>query len=741
MLAEESLGPDAASEVLKHVRECESCSEKFEEFKLMKAVLEDRLDRTITAPGIVDAVIARPLEPKKRRGRLRVALRWAALSFASVAAAIVLLVAGYLYSRGFIGPKPVAGRLTHVSREGGEWQESERKIRGLAKIVTGLGERRSLRLNSGVIVFLNEETGLEVGSENSLTLLQGDIYVDTAGHKGIVLRIKTNLATTHVTGTKLGVSAEEKETSVVVEEGKVSVESGWGEQVVVFGNIYRIIESLRPEPPEPVDVSEIFSWVKERERLSGMIIDYFEESDPADDVDDVELLNQILYGISQSRKAIFSGDLTFEVSKTFYGFGHDLTDEEQKEFTEKVVTGHLAQLATNEAPDEERIRKMIEDAKESAVIGSRPSIDDDEQHWIFSGTDKVRLDTTCDIRCDMVVNGNLRYRPHKEVVARTADRFIIRDHPAYFGRSPYEPAELRNPRLLGTEEVNGVVTFKLEAEVDIYDRMLEEPLESVIRMWVDPSRGYIVLKTITHTEMTTIKKYSYGSTEEAIAESFEEVSPGIFYPGVHTVSRFSGDIYLKEKILQKIDETHFILRDGLLNESIPDETFDIPPDLPIVDVDERGRRILGEAERRERAAEIEEYLRAIYDEIEQIKRYDDPTAPGSRKFVFQLSYTADDFSGAVETGEGGVIFTPTYYRGEPVGTMIARVDPRIAPNIPLMEGDIIYTLNDEPWIFRSLIDLFTGLEGCIPILNAGKPITGGISRDGELMYFILWFDL
>jgi hypothetical protein len=745
MLAEGSLDPDATNEVLRHVGDCESCSAEFEEFRRMKSLLEDGLDEAITVPGIVDAVISAPLGPKKRtRGRLRFALRWAAISFASAAAAITLLITGYLYSRGFIGPKPVAGRLTHVSRAGEEWQKSEKRIRGLAKIVTEAGERRSLRLNSGVIVILNEETGLEVQSESSLKLLDGDIYVDTAGHKGIVLRIKTDQATTHVTGTKLGVSAEEKMTSVVVEEGKVSVESGWGEQVVVFGNIYRIIESLRPEPPEPVEVGDIFFWVKERERLAGMIRDYFEESDPADDVDDAELLNEILYGINQSRNAISSGDLTFETSRTFYGFEHDLTEEEREKFAEKVVTGHLAQLDTSEAPDEERIRKLIQTAKESAVIGDKPSIDDDEQHWIFSGTDKARLETTCRIACDMVVNGNMKYRPTQEVVHRTNDRFIIPDHPAYFGRSPYKTSKLENPRLLGTEEVNGVTTYKLEADIDIYSKIFDDPdesIESVIRMWVDPSRGFIVLKTITHTEETTIKKYSYGFTQETIAESFEEVSPGIFYPNSYTMSTFMGDDFLGEKILRKMDETFFILRDSEFNVSIPDETFDIPADLPVKEVDEFGRKIVGEAEKQERKAKAEEYLREIYDELEQIKRYDDPTAPGSRKFVFQLSYTADDFSGAVETGQGGVIFSPAHHNGEPVGTMFARISPRVAPNIPFMEGDIIYTINGKPWIFRTQMDLFRGLESCIPILNAGKPIEGGVRRDGELMYFILWFDL
>jgi hypothetical protein len=38
------------------------------------------------------------------------------------------------------------------------------------------------------------------------------------------------------------------------------------------------------------------------------------------------------------------------------------------------------------------------------------------------------------------------------------------------------------------------------------------------------------------------------------------------------------------------------------------------------------------------------------------------------------------------------------------------------------------------------MDWILGLEGCAPVVNAGKPVTAGVRRDGELLYVILWVD-
>ena len=69
-----------------------------------------------------------------------------------------------------------------------------------------------------------------------------------------------------------------------------------------------------------------------------------------------------------------------------------------------------------------------------------------------------------------------------------------------------------------------------------------------------------------------------------------------------------------------------------------------------------------------------------------------------------------------------------------------RVDPSAASYFPLLPGDIIYTLNDEPWLVRGPADVIRGLESLIPIINAGRPITIGLRRNGELRYVIVWVD-
>ncbi|MBI5116726.1 FecR domain-containing protein [Candidatus Poribacteria bacterium] len=742
MYAEEQLASEEAREVQEHVAICELCSTELEEYREMGRFLRGSLAKKLTAPQFVDRVLDSPPEPIRRIGRLQFTIRLAGASLAVVAAMILLVAGGYLYSRGFIGPKPVAASLTHVSRTGGQWKKSERRIRGMTEVVTEARERRSLRLNNGVIVVLDEKTRLEIQSETSLKLLMGEVYIDTAGHKGIALRIVTDHATTYVTGTKLGVSTGADQTSIVVEEGRVTVESDWGDQVVVNGSIYRIIESMKPEPPKPVDVSSIFLWVRERAYLAGMMKDYYEgETETAAGESDTEALNRLLYGLSQSRNAISSGDVVFDIIRTDYGFGHDITDEEQKQFTEKVVAGHISLLTPEEAPDEERFHRMIEDAKRLSVLKGKPQTKEFSQHWIFRAPDKARMESTDGNNVfpypNMVIRGNLRHVLSRSTVEQFPERAPIRNHPVFYGRSEREISELVNPRMVGMEEIDGVTSYLVEADITGDYDMMNNPIESRIRMWVDPSRGYIVLKTRTYAGF---EEYRFGSCDETTAGSFEEVSPGVFYPRTYTRDHYEGDIFMGEKVLRKTFETVCTLREGAFNLKVADDSFAIPANLPVVMVDMFGRTVVDAAQKQAQQAEANEHLRQVYGELDQIKRYDDPTAPGSRKLVFQLSSDSNDVTSGIKSGKGGLLFGPFFYNGEPVATTIARVDPRLAPNFPGLQGDIIYTLNDEPWIVRGPIDVMRGLEGCIPIINAGKPITAGIRRNGELLYIIMWFD-
>ena len=207
-------------------------------------------------------------------------MRRAWLPLAAAAAILLVIAASLILQPGPIEPEPVA-RLTHISVDSGAWEKSETQVvLGMTQVAAKPGERRSMRLATGVIVFLNENTALEVRSASVLRLRSGEIYVDTAGRKAdtskgeeVLLRVETDHAATVVTGTRFGVSANERQTSVTVEEGAVTVESAWGEQLVVGGNVFRVIESLEPEPPAPVDLERTLAWIAERPHLAEMSAD------------------------------------------------------------------------------------------------------------------------------------------------------------------------------------------------------------------------------------------------------------------------------------------------------------------------------------------------------------------------------------------------------------------------------------------------------------------------------------
>ena len=741
MLAEGELDSGAAREITDHLGDCPSCAEKLEEFTLMKARMEETLSATLTAPDVADIILDGSRVLSKRSGYFRSILRWACISMATAAGLLVLVVTGYLYSRGFIGPKPVAGRLTHVSVSDGEWKKGGGRIRGMKRVITEARERRSLRLNNGVIVILNEKTGLEVQSENSLRLLNGEIYVDTAGRKGLILRIKTDHATTFVTGTKLGVSRGKDKTSVIVEEGKVSVESGWGEQVVIRGNIYRIIKSMKPEPPEPIDIEETFYWVRERAYLAGMMIDIYDrEFDEPTDIDqDEDLLDQLLYGLEQSRQAVWSGDISFEVTSVSYGFGYDLTEEEQEEYIEHVVAGQIAQLDTKERPNRERFREIVEAAVDSATVKSETHSSETSEHWIFSQYDGARVKKVVQdgtvLRTDMIVNDTERYWPAREIVEHSDEGFVIDKHPAYFGRSYLPVSELANPRLLRMEAIDGVETYVLEADLEDEYGFGGDPKKCIIQLWIDPSRGYVVLKTRKHVGV--VMDGSLPLCIETVAESFEDIYPGVFYPRVFIRRSYPGDMVSGELVLRKTGETVYTLYEEEFNIDIPDDVFDIPADLPVTEVDEKRHQPPGSLEGQVMESQNDEYLQGIYDELEQIKLHDDPAWPGNRKLILTLDgEKLED----ILRNRGGVIYTGAYRNGQVIGVYIIRVDPPIAADVPFLKGDTIYTLNDEPWLVYGPTDWIRGLESCIPIVNAGKPITAGVRRNGQLTYVIIWID-
>jgi hypothetical protein len=220
-------------------------------------------------------------------------------------------------------------------------------------------------------------------------------------------------------------------------------------------------------------------------------------------------------------------------------------------------------------------------------------------------------------------------------------------------------------------------------------------------------------------------------------EAYDEVAPGVYYPYSFISSHYAGKLVMGEQMLNKTSETVFTLSYGEFNMGVPEGAFDVPYDMPVIDVDQDGQSLAylqqQQAEKQSRMSEVEEYLQDIYRELRRIKRYDDPTAPGSRKLILRVSREGKDMV-------KGAIYTTAFHNGEVVGGLLLRVDPGAASYWPTLPGDIIYTLNDEPWLVHGPADVIRGFASLIPIVNAGRPITMGLRRNGELMYLVVWVD-
>jgi transmembrane sensor len=270
-LALDEIDAEPAEELMNHLSECPSCSEAFDDFKQMRSLLGENIASAVTCPDIADSVLRLASAPEEAPASGNLTARWTRTQLAAAAAVIVLVIAGFAYLTGSFGPRQVVARATHISLSGGKWKPLDHEIMAKADISTNARERRSLKLKNGVIVILNENTTLKTRSANRLKLITGDVYIDTAGQRGLDFRVKTKHATTHVTGTRFGVSANKERTTVIVEEGEVAVGKKRGKQAVWAGYGYRVARKAKPEPPEPVNVGEVFSWIKERRRMAKVI--------------------------------------------------------------------------------------------------------------------------------------------------------------------------------------------------------------------------------------------------------------------------------------------------------------------------------------------------------------------------------------------------------------------------------------------------------------------------------------
>ena len=196
---------------------------------------------------------------ERRRRRRRVVLRSGATwRWGGLAAAAVVLIAMGLNSwirpgagieqpavsstvfsagpRGRAGglvsaaPAPAIGAMTAQKRPPAPLAPAV----GVGSVVhTELGERRRLVLDDGAVVYVNQNTTMNVTGPRRLTVYAGEVYVEVpplataAGPTGETFVIRTPDREVTALGTHLGVQVAPEATGVIVTQGKVRV-SGFG---------------------------------------------------------------------------------------------------------------------------------------------------------------------------------------------------------------------------------------------------------------------------------------------------------------------------------------------------------------------------------------------------------------------------------------------------------------------------------------------------------------------------------
>ena len=203
--------------------------------------------------------VARSRSERRSRRRRRVILRsgatwrWGGLA----AAAVVLIAMGlnYWVRPGASPERPAASSYAFSTVAGGRgaglvsaapapsigaMTAQKRPVAPLAPAVgvgsvvhTELGERRRLVLADGAVVYVNQNTTMNVTGPRRLTVYAGEVYVEVpplataAGPGGETFVIRTPDREVTALGTHLGVQVAPEATGVIVTQGKVRV-SGFG---------------------------------------------------------------------------------------------------------------------------------------------------------------------------------------------------------------------------------------------------------------------------------------------------------------------------------------------------------------------------------------------------------------------------------------------------------------------------------------------------------------------------------
>lgn len=134
------------------------------------------------------------------------------------------------------------------------------------QIEVPIGERASLRLSDGTLVWLNSGSRLEYpthfATDNRQVCLEGEAYFEVQRNESLPFIVQTNAVDVKVLGTKFNVSSYAKEeTKVTLKEGKVQVDCDAGkESYILHPNEQIVYSEGKGAELLQVDANRISSW-------------------------------------------------------------------------------------------------------------------------------------------------------------------------------------------------------------------------------------------------------------------------------------------------------------------------------------------------------------------------------------------------------------------------------------------------------------------------------------------------
>jgi tetratricopeptide (TPR) repeat protein len=236
-----------------------------------------RLTATLCATARAAACARRPAATPDAIRRSRLYRRWA-LAAAAALAGLVFGLDALLHTTGtWTAPRPPDSAALKQIRRGltpnglSAMQLTPRPRLPVAPVQaaalgetlrTGPGERRRVGLPDGSVLYLNENTTVQLPAERKVTLTTGEVFAEVAPRNpdadGATFLVKTANREIAALGTRFDVQADDAGTGVVVTQGKVKV-SGLDEPVAAG-------EQLPPGGAEPAAApraSYVLDWARD----------------------------------------------------------------------------------------------------------------------------------------------------------------------------------------------------------------------------------------------------------------------------------------------------------------------------------------------------------------------------------------------------------------------------------------------------------------------------------------------